>query len=243
MLFFGTDYIYNFNSNDRDLNDILDNRSREFIKDAIKLFSVILLSLLACTVYPVIAFVFLHEYVLYANLILPYTNPYTVQGFYVNTGNLLLIAFIGVLASVGMELLNLIMTNNVQTGVKVVAHQFDKLDKELHADSTFTPDKRYHLRNILMLIQDLDVYVSYSRSTTKNQVLFSAVNLLLEIFTNASLIKTNSSNIFFFFLLSSYVLNINEFYYWKFLVQPGLTTFGISVAIFCILSVILFRIN
>lgn len=32
-------------------------------------------------------------------------------------------------------------------------------------------------------------------------------------------------------------MSINDFYYWKLLIQPGLMTFGISIAIFCILTV------
>lgn len=90
-------------------------------------------------------------------MILPFNDPDTAQGFYINSANLSIIGTVGILGNVGIELMNLVMVNNLQSSVAVVSYHLSKLDRMLQTNKEYTFKNDF--RNILMMIQDLDAYV------------------------------------------------------------------------------------
>lgn len=82
--------------------------------------------------------------------ILPFIDPDTDKGFYINSANIAFIAFIGILGNIGSELMNCIIINNLKIGADVVSHALEQMDNDLKLG------RKYDVVMKLKIRSDLD---------------------------------------------------------------------------------------
>lgn len=121
-----------------------------------KLVMTMVFSLTVFALYPTYGFFVLKEKVLVMNIILPFLDPSTTRGFYINSAHLLFVSFFGILGNIGIELINCIIINNLNVGVDIVSFACNKLNSNLKAIKSYSVNLKRQFRNIFVQVQDLD---------------------------------------------------------------------------------------
>lgn len=106
--------------------------------------------------YSTYAYFALDKHVLLMCVILPFVDPDTTEGFYINSANLLFVAISGVFGNVGIELGNCAVVHNLRVGFDVVSFECDKLSMDLKTKKHFDTNMKRQFRNILVQVQDID---------------------------------------------------------------------------------------
>lgn len=155
LIFFGKDYMFTY-ENDRDMKEVLDKQANRFIQRAIAIVLLIIFSMLATVLYPMFALFVLKKRVLFFNIILPFNDPESDHGFYMNFANLSLIGILGIPGNLGIELMNIIIVNNLQSGAVIIKFKMDRFNKLILEQGEYTKEMQGLLRDILMGMQDLN---------------------------------------------------------------------------------------
>lgn len=155
LVFFGVHFVYT-NINDAKLYEILDNRATSFIADTVKLLALIATSAFCFCALPLYEFIFNGQRALLINLMLPFVDPDTWHGFYLNTLNIAFTVGITVAGQIAFEITHLTIINNLKSGADVVRYNLSKLDVALNRSTSFSITTKCQFRNIIMRSQDLN---------------------------------------------------------------------------------------
>lgn len=158
MFSFAGKYIYaECNSSKRRYN-ICDQMANQLIKDSIRTVTMVTLSMMMFSALPIFLTIFLHQQHMIIPIILPFTDPESNVGFYLNFIHQIFFGLLGPFAIVGIELCTCININAAMAAAAVARTDLEDLEIALHTNSTFTAQRAQEFRNIIVEIQDFHRY-------------------------------------------------------------------------------------
>lgn len=92
-------------------------------------------------------------------VILPFVDPDTENGFYLNLANQLITASFGAIAVPAIELVTCVLKNNVLATAAVVKNSILELKNQMESDGLFAMDRMWKFRNIILKTLDFDRFV------------------------------------------------------------------------------------
>lgn len=89
------------------------------------------------------------------SVILPFVDPDTDQGYYVNLAHQLYYGICGPFAIIGIEMTTCVIKNTTLVASDVIKSDLEELENVLRSDSEFTIQRAQKFHNIIVQIQDL----------------------------------------------------------------------------------------
>lgn len=154
---------------------------------------------------------FEHEHVMIYAAILPFTDPTTDRGFYINFAHQSILLLVAIPAIYGVELVVCMVNNSALITAALIEESLKTLDEEICRSREFNNELEWKLRNTIQKIQDFNKYLQF-----KFSVYFVLLYMLILIFL----------------LLSSMVSSLVDFAYWRFFLLPPFLVFSITLSIF-----------
>lgn len=159
LIFFGGNYIYPLGSESEKLRKAHDEAATMMIRSSLTILAAITLSSLVFAMYPMYTYIFENAHPMTIPIVLPFLDPDTSFGYYLNVANQLFISFIGIFGNIGIEFISSMMVNNIWIGVSSVQCALDEFSEFVKQKPNATLDMKYRLRTILMQIRDLDRWI------------------------------------------------------------------------------------
>lgn len=111
---------------------------------------------MAFVVYPLYKYIFENAHPMTIPIIIPFTDPDTNFGYYINVSNQLFISFLGIIINIGIEFVSSMLVNNIWVGVSSIKYALHEFSDFIRREPHKIRDIKYRLRNILIQIRDLD---------------------------------------------------------------------------------------
>lgn len=158
LIFFSGEYIYKDFDEPIKYTKVCDESVGQMVKVAFEDLALFILAMLIMNVLPAYLYFFKNERELVLPFILPFTDPETNLGYYINQTHHVIYGFIGVCGLTGIEFINEILKNAVWVQSVAICYSFDELNEfiEKKAGDDFQLDLR--LRDILAKVCDSDRY-------------------------------------------------------------------------------------
>lgn len=112
------------------------------------------LSLAMAGFVPIYKLIFTDEHEWIISIILPFIDPTTSNGFYINITNQLLICALGGAVIPGIELITCIMKNNAEVAAKVIESSLLDFEKDFKKSKKLSIECGWKFRNIILKILD-----------------------------------------------------------------------------------------
>lgn len=155
LTIFGGDFIYKKNRVEQ-LQPILKTQATILIKQTAVIHGLILLSLSIVMIGPVYNYFDQGQRPILLPLLLPFVDPKPLRGYILNTGNQMIICFLGLCGNFLVEGINCMLVNNLRVGISVINYSLMELDSDISIHREFTIEMKLKFKNILVQIQDLD---------------------------------------------------------------------------------------
>lgn len=128
--------------------------ANQLIKDSIKTVTMHTLSMMMFSAVPIFLIIFLHQEQMIIPIILPFTDPESEYGFYLNFIHQIFFGLFCPCAIVGIEICTCVYINAAMTAAAIIRTDLGDLEFALHTNSTFTVQRTQEFRNIIGQIQD-----------------------------------------------------------------------------------------
>lgn len=151
-------YVENEHRTVADTN-VRDKMATHLITSSIKTLSLFNASLILMLAVPAFLIVVMRQDLLIVPVIIPFIDPESDVGYLLNVANQLIFCVIGTVSLLGIELSTCIVKNGVIAAAAVIKYELVKLDKILHINKEFTPERMQEFRNIVAEILDFDRFV------------------------------------------------------------------------------------
>lgn len=126
----------------------------QLIKDSIRTVTMVTLSMMMFVAVPMFLIIFLRQQHMIMPIILPFTDPESDDGFYLNFIHQIGFGLLGPCAIVGIEMCTCVNINAAMTAAAIIRTDLEDLELALHTNSTFTAHRAQEFRNIIVEIQD-----------------------------------------------------------------------------------------
>lgn len=190
----------------------------QLIFDCIRISVLVAISLLLTFAYPLFLIVFFGQKHVLVPVILPFVDPYTDQGFYINLIHQINFGIFGSFAILGIEMTTCVNKNATMVAADYIQSNLEELENNLKNDSEFTIQRAQEFRNIIVQVQDFHRFF-FSICTSDEIKIFELC---------------------IYFLYFRYIAGITNLYYWKLFIQPPLLIYAVAASIFLYVKV---RIN
>lgn len=207
---FAGDYIYATSELSQKNNDICDKMAIQLAIGSIKITILEYIALLLACIFPLYKIFVKNEKELILPVILPFNDPETERGFFMNFISQIVACAYGVTIIPGSEMMTCVLKNNVSVAAAIIENSLHEFGDHL-IDIDFPRECNWQLRNILVKIMDYNRFVGSQLSNSFQQKL-----------------KVNSCRL---------VVDITKLYYWKFFLQPGLLMYSVVMGIFLYMTV------
>lgn len=157
---------------------------RELPKNAIKIALIVFWSLTFMLVGPLYAYFFKNQYVLPTGVHLPFTDPSKGTGFLVNIILQSFISIVAIVASISLEILNVIVKTTLKLMTKLVIIEMAKLSDDVEKNG-FRLEHALIMKDICTRLEDIENYVkeynsySYWRNLFQPSLTTYAVSLAI----------------------------------------------------------------
>lgn len=135
---------------------VLDERADELIRKSTIICLALSIGALTYSIYPFYLFVMKGEHPNLIPIVLPYTDPDTNWGYYINLANQAIIAAAGITGNFAIEIGVLALTNNLWAASDVINYDLNEIVLGFKRGET-KEVRSAKLRNIFVQIQDVDV--------------------------------------------------------------------------------------
>lgn len=156
LIFFGGNYIYPVDGESEKLRKAQDEAATMMIRASLTILAAITMSSIVYVMYPMYTYIFESAHPMTIPIILPFIDPDTNPGYYLNVANQVFISFTGIFGNIGIEFISSMMVNNIWVGVSSVQCALDEFSEFIRQKPHETLHMKYKLRSILMRIRDLD---------------------------------------------------------------------------------------
>lgn len=160
---FGGDFIYaksqSPSENPSKYNIVCDQMAINLVKKSLIIALLVSISLGMAICVPIHKLIFTDEREWILSIILPFIDPTTSNGFYINVSNQLIICALGGVVIPGSELIMCIIKNNVELTAKVIESSLVELEKDLKKSKKLTIQCDWKFREIILKILDFEKFV------------------------------------------------------------------------------------
>lgn len=156
VLLYPADYTYNNSAASPNVHKICDKFAIALLTNVSSRQSIILFCLTMFVVSPLYLTIIAHEKEMIFAFVLPFTDPSTDKGFYINFVHELILLLVPVPAIFGIELLVCMVNNSILVTAELIKESIHSLDESLRQDPEFTNQRSWELRNLILKIQDID---------------------------------------------------------------------------------------
>lgn len=154
LMFFGHQHIYPAGRTGK-LAEILNKRANGLIKNSILVIIVLLISGVLYFIYPLYVFFVDGVRPTPIPILVPFVDPETSHGYLWGIGNQAIIAAVGFVANMGIEIMVALLVNNLWAASDNIQFSLDELALNVRRGRPVAV-RQAQLRNILVQIQDLD---------------------------------------------------------------------------------------
>lgn len=138
---------------------VCDRMATDLLLSSIKVTLLTYFSLILISLVPMYKLLFTNEREMIVPVILPFIDPDTVTGFYINLTNQLFTCFCGLIIIPGCEVISCILKNNCLSIAAVIENGLTEFKDLLINEKKFCDKHAYQFRNIILQILDFDKYV------------------------------------------------------------------------------------
>lgn len=158
MFSFAGKYIYAKCNSSRSRYNTCNRMADQLIKDSIRTGTMVTLSMMLFVAVPMFLVIFLRQQHMIMPIILPFTDPESDDGFYLNFMHHIFFGTLGPCAIVGIEMCTCVNINAAMTAAAVIRTDLEDLELALHTNAKFTPERAQQFRNIIIEITDFHRY-------------------------------------------------------------------------------------
>lgn len=159
LYFFASKHIYTDIEEDSDADYIrvCDQSAIKLLTSTMKIMTIVIVSMIMHMMFPTFAYFKYNDIQWPMPVILPFTDPDSVNGLAINLVNQLFIGFTSSIGNIGIEISTCILNNTVWAIIVAIGHSIDELSGSTENPQSSTASNRIHLfRNILIQVQDYD---------------------------------------------------------------------------------------
>lgn len=158
MYNFAGDYIYTSIKTSPE-NKVCDKMAIDLIVSSFKIMNLIFFAMTLSCSGPFYKLILKNEKELIIPVILPFVDPETEHGFYINFCYQIVSCVYGLILIPGSELITQILKNNILVTATVIENSFEGFGRQLEDDMKFSLAHTLELRNILLKIIDFNRFV------------------------------------------------------------------------------------
>lgn len=129
------------------------------IKSSLIITLVFIALMLSC-IGPIYKIIAKNEKELIIPVILPFIDPDTEQGFYINFAYQTVPCVVGLLVIPGTELITCVLKNNISVMAAIIKNSLENFGGQLNEDKEFPMARAWQFRNILLKIFDYNRFVT-----------------------------------------------------------------------------------
>lgn len=156
LLLYPGDYTYPNSGASPNVYKICDLHATALLTNVIKRQSILLFCLSVFVIGPLYLTIIEREHAMIFAAVLPFTDPTTDEGFYVNFIHEVVLLLIPVPAVFGVELVICMINNSILVTAELIEDSIQSLDESLRRNPEFTNQRSWELRNLILKIQDFD---------------------------------------------------------------------------------------
>lgn len=108
---------------------------------------------------PLYKIFFTDEYEMIIPVVLPFIDPETKYGFYINLGNQLVSCAYGLIIIPGTELMTCVLKNTISVTAAVIQNSLLEFDNLVQQNEAFSMEYAQGFQNIILKILDFDKFV------------------------------------------------------------------------------------
>lgn len=134
--------------------------ANDLFKSCIKTNLLVVLSIFLAVGIPIYKFLFTNERELFIPVILPFIDPDTLAGFYINSIHQMFGSIFGLTTVIAAELVMCIAKNSAFATASIIDNAITELKNRLEIDETFTETHNEQFMKIILKILDLNRFDS-----------------------------------------------------------------------------------
>lgn len=140
-------------------HSVCDRMAIDLLFSSLKTNTLLVFSISLSVCVPMYKMFYTDEREMFIPVILPFVDPDTENGFYLNLASQLITASFGAIAIPAIELVTCVLKNNVLATAAVVNNSILELKNQMESDGLFTMDRMWKFRNIILKTLDFDRFV------------------------------------------------------------------------------------
>lgn len=153
---FSGKYVYENSRTSAENHCVCDEMAIELATSSTKICLIMIFANSLATVAPIYKLIYTDEKELVIPIILPFVDPDTEHGFYLNLANQLVICLYGIIIIPATELITCVLKNTIATIASVVDNSLQEFTKTLKQNKTFSAEQNQNFKNILLQILDFN---------------------------------------------------------------------------------------
>lgn len=159
---FAGEFIY-ANSGTSSKNHRVCNRMAIYLlSGSIKISLLMLFSVSLCVFPPLYKIFFTEKNEMIIPVILPYIDPDTKKGFYINLANQMVTCVYGTVIIPATELITCVLKNTVTSTAAIIENSLQEFEDSLQHTTIFSNKHALQFQNLILKMIDFDKYVSAS---------------------------------------------------------------------------------
>lgn len=153
---FAGEYIYANSEFSVENRNVCDRMAIDLITSTAKIIFLIFFSIFLAVCAPLYINFFTDGNEMLIPIILPFVDPETRNGFFINLANQLIIAFFGSIAIPATEVITCVLRNNILVAAAVIENTIKELEDVIAHCKGFSVDHHRQFQNIILKTLDFD---------------------------------------------------------------------------------------
>lgn len=162
---FGGDFVYANSGNSPKNQYICDKMAIDLMISSLIIYLIVIASLFLAVCVPLYKIFLTDEVEWIIPVILPFVDPDSQNGLYLNLTNQLISAAFGVIIVPATELITCVLKNNCLATAAVIENTIIELQNLLQNDKTFSNERIWQFRNIILKTMDHERFVENYKCT------------------------------------------------------------------------------
>lgn len=156
MYNFAGNFLYSNSETSPSKSNVCDRMAIYLVTSTSKVLLLIAFSFSFITCGPIYKNLFTDDSEMIIPVILPFVDPETENGFYVNLTSQLISSSFGVIAVPAIEVVTCVLKNTISTSAAIIENSLIEFKNCLSHDGNFTKTRIWQYRNIIMTILDFN---------------------------------------------------------------------------------------
>lgn len=153
---FAGNCLYANSQNSAKTHEVCDKMAIDLLDGTIKITLLIFLSIEITCCAPLYKIFFTEEKEMIIPVILPFVDPDTQNGFYINLANQLVTCVYGVIIIPGTEMVTCILKNTISASAAIIENVLLEFEEMLQKSTEFSSKRSWQFQNMILQIMDFD---------------------------------------------------------------------------------------